>query len=63
LKEKTLTLLKAYETAISMEAAARDSSLMGASNKEASLHQVRDKREGKGKTPTKPVVMVEPRKL
>jgi len=54
LKEKTLALTKACETAISMEAVARDSSLMGASNKEDGVHQLRDKMKWKGKTPTKP---------
>ena len=44
--------------AINLEAAARDSSLMGASNKEGSVHHVRDKRKGKGKTSTKPDKLV-----
>ena len=50
LKEKELTFTKACATAISMEAAAKDSSLMG-ETKDSGVHHLRERKQRKGKAP------------
>ncbi len=54
LKEKTLTLKQACKTAMSLEVAAKDSSLMGANSKTSGVNQVQDKKKRKWKTKTPP---------
>ena len=50
MEEKELTFTKACETAISKEAAAKDSSLMGGT-KDSGVHELRERKQRKGEAP------------